>query len=105
MARYYVASLMTRCGEYDFTEMVRFAMREPHKDLFDEPDKVAMREAFNYHNQTAQFWYNEDEYLHCDFDSTVNRDDTSYRKPTCGPRPVDVCMWVTPVHFLPMHPA
>ena len=44
MARYYIASLITKCGEYDFTEFVRFAMRE----------------AFNYHNQTAQYWYNED---------------------------------------------
>lgn len=61
MARYYIASLIIQCGEYDFTEFVRFAMREPDDDFFDKPDRVAMREAFNYHNQTAQYWYNDDE--------------------------------------------
>jgi len=60
MARYYIASLIIQCGEYDFTETIKFAMREPDKDLFDEPDKVAIREAFNYHNQTAQYWYDDD---------------------------------------------
>lgn len=60
MARYYIASLITKCGEYDFTEFVRFAMREPDKDFFDKPDEVAMREAFNYHNETAQYWYDDD---------------------------------------------
>ena len=61
MIRYYIADLHSRCGEYDFIEHVRFAMREPEKDFFNTPEEVAYQQAEKYCDEIAQFWYCDDE--------------------------------------------
>ncbi len=61
MIRYYIASIQSRCGEYDFNEHVRFALREPEKDFFNTPEEVAYQQAEKYCDEIAQFWYDDDE--------------------------------------------
>jgi len=61
MIRYYIADLHSRCGEYDFIEHVRFAMREPEKDFFDTPEEVAYQKAEKFCDEIAQFWYDGEE--------------------------------------------
>ena len=61
MIRYYIADLHSRCGEYDFIEHVRFALREPEKDFFNTPEEVAYQKAEKYCDEIAQFWYCDDE--------------------------------------------
>jgi hypothetical protein len=61
MIRYYIADLHSRCGEYNFIEHVRFAIREPEKDFFNTPEEVAYQKAEKYCDEIAQFWYDDDE--------------------------------------------
>jgi hypothetical protein len=61
MARYYIADLHSRCGEYSFIEHVRFVMREPERDFFNTPEECAYQNAEKFCDDLAKFWYDYDE--------------------------------------------
>ena len=59
--RYYIATIDERCGDYNFTTTIKFAMREPEKDFFNTPEECAYQNAEKYCDDMARTWYDEDE--------------------------------------------